>query len=46
MGPRKAGWEITAVALLAAAATIVIGVAPSWLFDLAGDVASSMSQLF
>jgi NADH-quinone oxidoreductase subunit N len=46
MGPRKAGWEITAVALLAAAATIVIGVAPGWLFDLAGDVASSMSQLF
>lgn len=45
-GPRAAGWEITAVALLAAAATIVIGVAPGWLFDLAGDVASSMSQLF
>ncbi len=45
-GPRAAGWEITAVALAAAAATIVIGVAPGWLFDLAQDVASSMSQLF
>jgi NADH-quinone oxidoreductase subunit N len=45
-GPRRAGWEVTAVALAAAAATIVIGVAPGWLFDLASDVASSMSQLF
>jgi NADH-quinone oxidoreductase subunit N len=45
-GPRPAGWEITAVALAAAAATIVIGVAPGWLFDLASDMASSMSQLF
>jgi NADH-quinone oxidoreductase subunit N len=45
-GPRPAGWEVTAVALAATAATIVIGVAPGWLFDLASDVASSMSQLF
>jgi NADH-quinone oxidoreductase subunit N len=45
-GPRAAGWEVTAVALAATAATIVIGVAPGWLFDLASDVASSMSQLF
>ena len=45
-GPRAAGWEITAVAVLAAAATVVIGIAPNWLFDLAHDVASSMSQLF
>jgi NADH-quinone oxidoreductase subunit N len=45
-GPRTAGWEVTAVALAATAATIVIGVAPGWLFDLASDVASSMSQLF
>ncbi len=46
LGPRPAGWEVTAIALAAAAATIVIGVAPGWLFDLAADVASSMSQLF
>ena len=45
-GPRPAGWEITAIAVLAAAATVVIGIAPNWLFDLAHDVASSMSQLF
>jgi NADH-quinone oxidoreductase subunit N len=45
-GPRAAGWEVTAVALAATAATIVIGVAPGWLFDLASDAASSMSQLF
>ena len=45
-GRGAAGWEVTAVAVVAAAATVVIGIAPNWLFDLAHDVASSMSQLF
>ncbi|MEK6227993.1 MAG: NADH-quinone oxidoreductase subunit N [Actinomycetota bacterium] len=37
--------EVAAVAILAAAATIVFGIAPSPLFDLARDVGSSFSAL-
>jgi len=38
--------EVTAVAVLAAAATIVFGIVPSPLFDLARDVGSSFSGIF
>jgi len=37
--------EVVAVAVLAAAATIVFGIVPSPLFDLARDVGSSLSAL-
>ena len=37
--------EVVAVAVLAAAATIVFGIVPSPLFDLARDVGSSLSSL-
>ena len=38
--------EVVAVAVICAAATIVLGIVPSPLFDLARDVGSSMSHLF
>ena len=37
--------EVVAVAVLAAAATVVLGIVPSPLFDLARDVGSSLSAL-
>lgn len=45
-GPRTAGWEVTAVAVVCAAATIALGIVPGPVFDLAQDAASSMSGLF
>jgi NADH-quinone oxidoreductase subunit N len=41
----SAQWEVTAVAVLCAAATVVLGVVPGPLFDVARDVGSSLSQL-
>jgi NADH-quinone oxidoreductase subunit N len=45
-GPRPAGWEVTAVAVVCAAATIALGVVPGPLFDLAEHAGSAMSGLF
>jgi NADH-quinone oxidoreductase subunit N len=45
-GPRPAGWEVTAVAVVCAVATVVLGVIPSPLFDAARDAASSFTGLF
>jgi NADH-quinone oxidoreductase subunit N len=45
-GPRVAGWEVYALALVAAAGTIVLGVAPGPVLDLANDMASSLAQFF
>ncbi|HWV86778.1 MAG TPA: NADH-quinone oxidoreductase subunit N [Capillimicrobium sp.] len=46
VGPRAAGWEVTAVAVVCGLATIVLGIVPGPVFDLAGDAASAMSHLF
>jgi NADH-quinone oxidoreductase subunit N len=45
-GPRAAGWEVYAVALACAAATIALGIVPTPVFDLARDAANSLGQLF
>jgi NADH-quinone oxidoreductase subunit N len=42
--PRRAGWEVLALAAVAGIATIVLGVVPSPLFDLARDVAGAFTQ--
>jgi hypothetical protein len=42
--PRRAGWEVLALAAVAGIATIVLGIVPSPLFDLARDVAGVFSQ--
>jgi NADH-quinone oxidoreductase subunit N len=41
----SAQWEVTFVAVLCAAATVVLGVVPGPLFDVARDVGTSLSQL-
>jgi len=46
VGPRTAGWEVTAVAVACAVATILLGIVPGPVFDLAGDAAAAMSHLF
>jgi NADH-quinone oxidoreductase subunit N len=45
-GPRTAGWEVYAVAVVCAAATIVLGIVPGPVFDLARDAADAFGQLF
>jgi NADH-quinone oxidoreductase subunit N len=45
-GPREAGWEVTAVAIVCAVATIALGVIPGPVFDLARDAGSALSGLF
>jgi NADH-quinone oxidoreductase subunit N len=45
-GPRPAGWEVTAVAVVCGAATIALGILPSPVFDLARDAANSFGGLF
>ncbi|HEY8582710.1 MAG TPA: NADH-quinone oxidoreductase subunit N [Capillimicrobium sp.] len=45
-GPRKAGWEVYAVAVVCAVATVAIGVVPGPIFDLASDAGSALSGLF
>jgi NADH-quinone oxidoreductase subunit N len=45
-GPRPAGWEVTAVAVVCAVATVALGVVPGPLFDLAADAGSALSGLF
>jgi NADH-quinone oxidoreductase subunit N len=44
-GARKAPPEVTLVAVVAGAATLVLGVVPQWLFDLAEDAGSSLGSL-
>jgi NADH-quinone oxidoreductase subunit N len=44
-GPRDAGWETTAVAVLFGAATLVFGIVPSPLFNAAKDVGRSLGLL-
>jgi NADH-quinone oxidoreductase subunit N len=41
----SAQWEVTFVAVICAAATVVLGVVPGPLFDVARDVGTSLSQL-
>jgi NADH-quinone oxidoreductase subunit N len=45
VGPRPAGLEVTAVAVLCAAATIVLGIVPGPLFDVAKDTATAIGHL-
>ncbi len=45
-GPRAAGWEVTAVAVVCGIATIVLGILPGPLFDLAQDAGSAIGWLF
>jgi NADH-quinone oxidoreductase subunit N len=42
----RAGWEVEALAVLCGAATVVLGILPSPLFDLARDAGHSISGLF
>ena len=44
-GPRAAGWEVYFVAILCGAATMVLGILPGPLFDVARDAAASLGQL-
>ena len=44
IGTRRAGWEVLAVAGIAAIATIALGIVPSPLFDLARDVGRAFTQ--
>jgi NADH-quinone oxidoreductase subunit N len=46
LGPRTAGWEVYAIALVAGAGTIVLGVAPGPFLDIANDMASSLAHFF
>jgi NADH-quinone oxidoreductase subunit N len=42
---RRTHGEVALVAMLAAAATIVTGIVPGWLFDLVGQAGASLGQL-
>jgi NADH-quinone oxidoreductase subunit N len=44
--PTGAHWEVTAVAMLAGAATLFFGIVPSPLFDLVHSAGSSLSGIF
>jgi NADH-quinone oxidoreductase subunit N len=45
-GPRPAGWEVTAVAVVCAVATVALGIIPGPVFDLAKDAGSAFGGLF
>ena len=45
-GPRAAGWEVYVVAVLGGAASLVLGIVPGPLFDLARDAGSALPGLF
>ncbi|HEU4657279.1 MAG TPA: NADH-quinone oxidoreductase subunit N [Capillimicrobium sp.] len=45
-GPRPAGWEVAAVAVVCALATIALGVVPGPVLDLASDAGSALAGLF
>jgi len=44
-GPSAAGWEVTAVAVLAGAASLVLGIVPQPLFDLAHQASRALGLL-
>jgi NADH-quinone oxidoreductase subunit N len=44
-GPRPAGIEVTAVAVVCGAATLVLGIVPGPLFDVAHDAATALGRL-
>jgi NADH-quinone oxidoreductase subunit N len=44
-GPRPAGLEVTAVAVLCGALTLVLGIVPGPVFDVAKDAATSLGHL-
>src|SRR4051794_9500209 len=44
-GPRAAGWEVYLVAIVCGAGTLVLGILPGPLFDVARDAAASLGQL-
>jgi NADH-quinone oxidoreductase subunit N len=44
--PRPAPPEVVLVAVLAGAATLVLGIVPQWLFDLADEAGSALGNLF
>ena len=45
-GPRAAGWEVYFVAIVAGAASLVLGILPGPLFDLARDAGNALPGLF
>jgi NADH-quinone oxidoreductase subunit N len=46
VAPRRSGWEVEALAVLCGAATVVLGILPSPLFDVARDAASAFTGIF
>ena len=45
-GPRRAGWEVYALAIVAGAASLVLGIVPGPLFHLAHDAGAALPGLF
>ena len=43
--PRKGGWEVYALAIVTAAATLALGIVPQPLFDLARDASAALTGL-